>query len=72
MRSPNLTRALAELAQTNRVHYIDTDTGRRYSVAIDEHLALSSELPDNVRVRVTEVDARAEQARVLAEIAGRN
>jgi hypothetical protein len=72
MRSPNLTRALAELAATNCVHHIDTATGRRYSVTTEEHAALMPVLPARVRVRMTEVDAAAEQARVLAEIQGRN
>ena len=72
MRSPNLTRALAELAATNCIHYIDTATGRRYSVTTEEHAALMPVLPARVRVRMTEVDAAAEQARVLSEIATRN
>lgn len=72
MTGPNLTRALAELMDTGMVHYIDETTGARRSVTLDEYLVLLPNLPDHVRVRMTEVSARAESARVLTAIAGRN
>ena len=72
MRSPNLAAALAELARTGLVHYIDTATGREYSVTIEEHLALLPVLPDRVRVRMTETQALAKSAQVRAEISNRN
>ena len=64
MRSSNLARALAELAETDTVHYVDTETGQTFQVSLEEHARLLPVLPARVKVRATEMQARALSAKI--------
>jgi hypothetical protein len=63
----NLDQALAELARTNVVYLVDSQTGEITPHSLDAYIDDKGKIPSRFHVRATSTHAQATRAKILSK-----